>query len=59
VQHLDIWETTYTHVLDGDDPVAHWAKSTGLRPFLNRLDDEAATLAAAAVDPGICSRRVG
>ena len=41
VQHLDIWETTYTHVLDGDDPVAHWAKSTGLRPFLNRLDDEA------------------
>ena len=41
VEHLDIWETTYTHVLDGDDPVAHWTKSTGLRPFLNRLDDEA------------------
>jgi trans-aconitate 2-methyltransferase len=39
VQHLDIWETTYTHVLTGADPVAHWTRSTGLRPFLNALDD--------------------
>lgn len=41
VQHLDIWETMYVHVLDGNDPVAHWTRATGLRPFLNRLADDA------------------
>jgi len=41
VSELDIWETTYLHVLEGDDPVAHWTKSTGLRPFLNALADDA------------------
>ncbi len=40
VRHLDIWETTYVHVLEGDDPVAHWTRATGLRPFLNALNDD-------------------
>ncbi len=40
VRQIDIWETTYTHVLDGDDPVAAWARTTGLRPFLNALADD-------------------
>lgn len=36
---LDIWETTYLHVLEGEDPVLAWVSGTGLRPFVGRLDD--------------------
>ena len=34
---LDIWETCYWHILEGDDAVLQWVKSTGLRPVLNGL----------------------
>jgi trans-aconitate 2-methyltransferase len=37
-QSVDMWETTYLHVLDGDDPVLAWVSGTGLRPFVQRLD---------------------
>jgi trans-aconitate 2-methyltransferase len=33
----DTWETTYLHVLHGDDPVVGWYKGTGLRPVLAAL----------------------
>lgn len=36
---LDIWETEYLQLLQGDDPVLEWVKGTGLRPILNGLDD--------------------
>lgn len=36
---LDIWETEYCHVLEGDNPVLEWTKGTLLRPFLEALDD--------------------
>ncbi len=39
VRSLDIWQTEYLQVLDGDDPVLEWVKGTGLRPILNGLDD--------------------
>ena len=43
VSALDVWETTYLHVLTGEDPVASWTKGTALRPFLDALDhDDAA-----------------
>ena len=29
---LDIWETEYLQVLDGDDPVLSWTRGTALRP---------------------------
>ncbi len=37
----DVWETTYLHVLSGDDPVLAWVRSTVLRPVLARLDGPA------------------
>ncbi|WP_240619538.1 trans-aconitate 2-methyltransferase [Blastococcus sp. TF02-8] len=36
----DVWETTYLHVLTGEDPVLAWVRSTVLRPVLARLADE-------------------
>jgi trans-aconitate 2-methyltransferase len=34
---VDAWETTYLHVLHGEDPVVEWYKGTGLRPVLAAL----------------------
>ena len=34
---VDAWETTYVHLLPGDDPVLDWYKGTGLRPVLAAL----------------------
>lgn len=36
---VDAWETTYLHVLPGDDAVLEWVKGTALRPVLTRLTD--------------------
>ncbi|MFF8674359.1 trans-aconitate 2-methyltransferase [Streptomyces sp. NPDC015242] len=36
----DVWETTYLHLLQGEDPVLDWVKGTGLRPVLSALADE-------------------
>jgi trans-aconitate 2-methyltransferase len=37
---LDIWETEYLHVLDGDDPVLAWNRSTVLRPVQAALEPD-------------------
>lgn len=37
VGSLDIWETSYLHVLTGEDAVVQWAMGTSLKPFLDRL----------------------
>jgi trans-aconitate 2-methyltransferase len=37
---LDIWETTYLQVLEGEDPVLAWVSGTGLRPFVQLLEEE-------------------
>lgn len=36
----DVWETTYLHVLEGDDPVFSWISGTGARPVLQALPDD-------------------
>ena len=35
---VDVWETTYLHVLQGPDAVFEWISGTGARPVLARLD---------------------
>jgi len=37
---VDAWETTYLHVLHGDDPVFTWVSGTGARPTLQALPDD-------------------
>jgi trans-aconitate 2-methyltransferase len=44
---VDAWETTYLHVLHGDDPVVDWYRGTGMRPVLAALShDQAADFLA-------------
>ena len=38
----DAWETTYLHVLTGDNPVLEWYKGTGLRPVIDALPPDLA-----------------
>ncbi|MEU6740577.1 trans-aconitate 2-methyltransferase [Streptosporangium sandarakinum] len=37
---VDAWETTYLHVLEGEDAVLRWVGGTALRPALDRLDPQ-------------------
>jgi len=39
---VDAWETSYLHILHGDNPVLEWTKGTTLRPVLAALDAEQA-----------------
>ena len=35
---VNAWETTYVHVLRGEDPVLVWLRGTALRPILSALE---------------------
>jgi trans-aconitate 2-methyltransferase len=37
---VDAWETSYLHVLTGDDPVFTWVSGTGARPTIQALPDD-------------------
>jgi trans-aconitate 2-methyltransferase len=39
VSTLDIWETEYLHVLDGDNPVVEWTRGSALKPLLDALEE--------------------
>lgn len=34
---IDLWETEYLHVLEGEDPVLEWVRATALRPVTEAL----------------------
>jgi trans-aconitate 2-methyltransferase len=38
--HVSAWQTTYFHMLEGEDPVLEWVRGTTLRPILDRLTEE-------------------
>jgi len=46
---LNIWETTYTQTLEGDDSVLNWISSTALKPLLEALDIDMGTAYRAAL----------
>ena len=37
---VDAWDSTYLHLLTGEDPVFRWISGTGARPILQALADE-------------------
>ncbi|MDP4089374.1 MAG: methyltransferase domain-containing protein [Bacillota bacterium] len=39
-KELYIWETRYFHVMDGHRQIIEWIKSTGMKPYLDKLPDE-------------------
>ena len=43
VRALDIWETEYLQILEGEDPVVEWTKGTWLAPLLAALAPDAGT----------------
>jgi len=51
---VEIWETTYHHVLDGENPVAEWVRGTTLSPLLAALDPKDTDAFFAE-----CARRLG
>ncbi|HUO92512.1 MAG TPA: trans-aconitate 2-methyltransferase [Rhizomicrobium sp.] len=59
---IDLWETRYVQVLEGEDAVFRWMSGTGLRPFANALESkdrdaflEEYRVRAAAAYPGRAS----
>jgi trans-aconitate 2-methyltransferase len=39
---VNAWETSYLHILRGDNPVLEWTRGTTLRPVLSGLDQDMA-----------------
>ena len=37
---VDIWRTTYSHILNDAPAISEWVKGTGLQPYLQRMEDE-------------------
>ena len=39
-ENINIWETVYYHVLKSHDDIMEWYRGTGLRPYLDILEDD-------------------
>ena len=62
-RHVDIWQTTYQHVMPDAQAIVAWVEGTGLRPYLDALagEERAAYLSAytAAIDSAYPPRSDG
>ncbi len=58
---VDIWRTTYQHVMPDAEAIVEWVKGTGLRPYLEVVPDREAYLRAytAAIDAAYPSHHGG
>lgn len=36
---IDIWETAYVHTMDSHESILEWIRSTGLKPYLDSIDN--------------------
>ncbi|HEY3498516.1 MAG TPA: trans-aconitate 2-methyltransferase [Polyangiaceae bacterium] len=50
---VDIWQTTYEHVMPSPDAIVDWVKGTGLRPYLEALPESQRAPFLAAYTRGI------
>jgi trans-aconitate 2-methyltransferase len=39
-QKVEFWQTDYIHVLESQFAIIEWTSSTGMKPYLDRLEDE-------------------
>ena len=53
---VTVWETTYLHLLAGDDPVLEWFAGTALRPYFEALGSDAAAIADFRAEIGAALR---
>jgi trans-aconitate 2-methyltransferase len=60
---VDVWQTEYQHILQGEDPVLEWVRGTGLRPVLAALStaeaEEFSAEYAASLRQAYPARRYG
>jgi trans-aconitate 2-methyltransferase len=40
VNKIDLWETSYFHILDSHYSILEWIRSAGVKPYLDRLESE-------------------
>lgn len=52
---VDVWRTTYQHLLAGPSAVVEWFKGSGLRPFLAPLDEGERTAFLARYEAAIAA----
>ncbi len=38
--NIDMWQTSYFHVMESGEAILEWIRSTGLKPYLDRLGDD-------------------
>ena len=50
---VDIWRTTYAHVMPDADAIVEWVKGTGLRPYVDDLEGDARAAFLSAYRRGI------
>ncbi|HVT10555.1 MAG TPA: trans-aconitate 2-methyltransferase [Polyangia bacterium] len=50
---VDVWRTTYAHVMPDADAIVEWVKGTGLRPYVDDLEGDARAAFLSAYRQGI------